>query len=192
VEAIRSKDMTADTPVSPRAVLRARTWATPPAREDAYVESLLEIHLGDDAYPGDAVPTTNWPFVAPGVWGPNNAISGKYAEEPAGMIAVGAKPPIVWIRGDQDLAVSNNAAADLGTLGPTGIIPGYPGPEVYPPQPMLDQIRAVLGKYEAAGGTTSEIVMEGSGHVPYIDAPDEFNEVLHASLREIDQQGGDT
>ncbi len=189
VEAIRAKDMTADSPVSPRSVLRARTWATPPAREDAYVESLLEIHLGDDAYPGDAVPSPNWPFVAPGRWGPNNAISGKYAEDPAAMITVDPKPPIVWVRGGQDLAVSNNAAADLGTLGPTGIIPGYPGSEVYPPQPMLDQIRGVLDDYREAGGFSREEVMEGSGHVPYIDAPAEFNEVLHAFLREIEEGG---
>lgn len=194
VEAIRNKDTSADTPVSPRAVLRARTWTTPPPREDAYVEALLELHLGDDAYPGDAAASANWPFVAPGSWGPNNAISGKYAEDPQLMMALERKPPIVWIRGAQDQAVSNNAAADLGTIGPTGLIPGYPGPEVYPPQPMIDQIRRVLDDYRAAGGYAVEEVMEESGHVPYIDAPEAFNQILHRHLKETEgiPTGGNT
>jgi pimeloyl-ACP methyl ester carboxylesterase len=182
VEAIRSGDDTADTMVSPRAVLRARTWAQPPPREDAYVAALLEIHLGDDAYPGDAVPSPNWPYVAPGRWGPNNAISCKYGIDPAAIVAADPKPPIFWLRGAKDLAVSNNAAADLGTLGPTGIIPGYPGPDVFPPQPMLDQIRKVLDDYAAAGGDTTETVLENSGHVPYIDDPEAFNRRFHAWL----------
>jgi len=182
VEALRSGDDTADTMFSPRAVFRARTWAEPPPREDAYVASCLEIHLGDDAYPGDVVPSPNWPYVAPGVWGPNNAISCKYGMTAAEIAAADPKPNVVWIRGADDAAVSNAAAADLGTIGPTGIIPGYPGPEVFPPQPMLDQIRAVLDAYRAAGGAYEEIVLDGSGHVPYIDQPAVFNRVLQAHL----------
>lgn len=182
VEAIRSGDDTADTMFSPRAVFRARTWSEPPPREDEYVATVLQIHLGEDAYPGDVEPSANWPFVAPGRWGPNNAISCKYGLDPAEMAAAEPKPPIVWVRGADDVAVSNAAAADLGTLGPTGIIPGYPGPEVFPPQPMLDQIRTALDRYAAAGGDIDEIVLEGCGHVPYIERPDEFNRVLHAHL----------
>lgn len=183
VEAIRSGDDTTDTMFSPRAVFRARTWAEPPSREDEYVRSLLQIHLGEDAYPGDMVPSANWPYVAPGVWGPNNAISCKYGTDPAEIVAADPKPPILWLRGADDVAVSNNAAADLGTIGPTGIVPNYPGPEVFPPQPMLDQIRDTLDRYAAAGGTCSEVVLADCGHVPYIEKPEEFDGVLHAHLR---------
>ncbi len=183
VEAIRNGDDTADTPFSMRSVFRARTWSEPPAREDELVASALQVHLGEDAYPGDVVPSPNWPYVAPGLWGPNNAISCKYGTNPAEIVAADPKPPILWLRGANDVAVSNNAAADLGTLGPTGIIPGYPGPDVFPPQPMLDQIRTVLDDYGTAGGTAEEVVLETSGHVPNIDDPESFNRALHAWLQ---------
>lgn len=182
VEAIRTGDDTADTMFSPRAVFRARTWETPPPREDEYVASVLQIHLGDDAYPGDVAPSANWPFVGPGVWGPNNAISCKYGMTPDEVAAADPKPPILWLRGAKDVAVSNASAADIGSHGPTGIIPNYPGTDVFPPQPMLDQIRLTLDRYSAAGGDTDEIVMEDSGHVPYIDDPSGFDAHLHAFL----------
>jgi pimeloyl-ACP methyl ester carboxylesterase len=182
VEAIRNGDTTTDTPFSPRSVFRARTWVEPPRREDEYVASVLQIHLGDDAYPGDVVRSPNWPYVAPGVWGPNNAISCKYGTDPAALAAADPKPPILWLRGENDLAVSNAAAADIATLGPSGAIPGYPGTEVFPPQPMLDQIRATLERYADAGGSCEEVVMKDCGHVPYIDKPDEFDEVVHTYL----------
>ena len=185
VEAIRSGDRSTDTMFSMRAVFRARTWAVPPPREDEYVDSALQVHLGDDAYPGDVTPSGNWPFVAPGQWGPNNAISCKYGLDPADIAAADPKPPIFWIRGENDVAVSNNAAADLGTIGPTGLIPGYPGPEVFPPQPMLDQITATLEGYAAAGGEFAELVMADCGHVPYIEKPQEFNRALIAHLDRV-------
>jgi pimeloyl-ACP methyl ester carboxylesterase len=183
VDAIRNGDDTTDTPFSPRAVFRARTWSEPPPREDAYVASVLQVHLGDEAYPGDVAPSPNWPYVAPGRWGPNNAISCKYGIDPADIAAADPAPPILWIRGARDVAVSNRAAADLGTLGPTGVIPGYPGTEVFPPQPMLDQIEATLVSYRAGGGVAEELVFEASGHVPYIDDHQGFSRALHGWLR---------
>lgn len=182
VDAIRNGDDTAATMFSPRAVFRARTWAVPPPREDEYIAAVLQIHLGDDAYPGDVVASANWPFVAPGVWGPNNVIACKYGMAPDEVAGAEFKPPILWIRGINDLAVSNASAADIGTHGPTGIIPGYPGPEVFPPQPMLDQIRLTLDRYTANGGEAEEVVMDDCGHVPYIEQPEAFDRILHAYL----------
>lgn len=188
VAAIAAGDDTADTPFSPRSVFRARTWAVPPPREDDYVASVLQIHLGDDAYPGDVVPSANWPYVAPGVWGPNNAVACKYGIAPDAIAAAEPKPPVTWVRGVDDLAVSNAAAADIGTHGPSGIIPGYPGPEVFPPQPMLDQIRLTLDRYQANAGQAEEIVMDGCGHVPYVEQPEAFNEILHDHLARYSKQ----
>jgi pimeloyl-ACP methyl ester carboxylesterase len=188
VEAIRNGDDTADTPFSPRAVFRARTWSTPPPREDVYIASLLQIHLGDDAYPGDVVSSPNWPFVAPGVWGPNNAIACKYGITPDEIAAADPKPPIAWVRGADDASVSNAAAADIGTHGPSGIIPGWPGADVYPPQPMIDQIHLTLGRYAASGGETEEMVMEDCGHAPFVEKPDEFDRILHDLLARYDHQ----
>jgi pimeloyl-ACP methyl ester carboxylesterase len=55
--------------------------------------------------------------------------------------------------------------------------------DVYPPQPMLGQIRAVLEKYAAVGGSFREVVIEDAGHVPFIEKPEEVNAVLHGHLR---------
>ena len=38
---------------------------------------------------------------------------------------------------------------DLGYLDQLDVIPGWPGAEVYPPQPMVSQMHAVLDAYEA-------------------------------------------
>jgi pimeloyl-ACP methyl ester carboxylesterase len=184
VRLISEGDTSTDSMFSPRAALRALVWKPPfiPDREDAFVESLLQIHLGEDAYPGDKVMSGNWPYVAPGVMGVNNALSPKYALDVIKVLAASHKPSVLWVRGAQDLAVSNNAASDPGTWGPMDLVPGYPGAEAYPAQPMLDQIRAVLDGYVQEGGTYTEVVIEDCGHVPFIEKPEEFDGVFHAHL----------
>ena len=64
-------------------------------------------------------------------------------------------------------------AADQITLGKAGVVPGYPGDEVCPPQPMLSQTRFVLEKYKANGGAYHEAVIPG-GHGCMLDHEDEF------------------
>jgi pimeloyl-ACP methyl ester carboxylesterase len=162
VKRIAERDDGMDSMFSPRAALRALVWKPPfvPPREDELVASLLQVHLGDHAYPGDADPSPNWPYVAPGRWGPNNALSARYAIAASAITGVDPRPPVLWIRGADDLAVSNRAASDPGTWGPLGLVPGYPGPEIYPPQPMLDQIRDVLDRYTAAGGAYDEVIID--------------------------------
>jgi pimeloyl-ACP methyl ester carboxylesterase len=63
-----------------------------------------------------------------------------------------------------------------------GVIPGWPGEAVYPPQPMLGQTRRVLERYAEAGGAYREVVIEDAGHVPFLEKPAEFNAALHAHL----------
>jgi pimeloyl-ACP methyl ester carboxylesterase len=184
VSRIAAADTGTDSPFSPRSALRALVWKPPfvPAREDELVAATLQLHIGDDAYPGDKEMSPNWPFITPGKWGVNNALSPKYGVDVEAIIAADPKPPILWVRGADDLAVSNSAASDPGTWGPTGILPGYPGPDVYPPQPMVDQTRAVLDRYREAGGIYREVVVDDVGHVPFIDKLDEFNRVFHDHL----------
>ncbi|MDJ0924219.1 MAG: alpha/beta hydrolase [Acidimicrobiia bacterium] len=184
VRLIGEGDTSTDSMFSPRAALRALVWKPPfiPKREDEFVAALLQTHLGEDAYPGDKVMSSNWPFVAPGAMGVNNAVSPKYALDVSRIIGAAAKPRVLWVRGAQDLTVSNTAAADPGTWGPMGLVPGFPGAEAYPQQPMLDQIRKVLDDYTAAGGSYSEIVIDDCGHVPFIEKPEEFDKVFHAQI----------
>ena len=86
------------------------------------------------------------------------------------------------------LAVSNTAASDPGTWGPTGRLPGFPGSDAYPPQPMMDQIRKMLDDYRAAGGMYEEVSIADSGHVPFITHPEEFNRAFHALLEQNNPQ----
>jgi len=181
---IEAGDDGLDDPLSPRAVLRTLIFKPPfvPAREDDLVAAALQTHIGPKDLPGDSVESPNWPFTAPGGWGVANAASPKYACEVERLCAIDSKPPILWIRGSDDLLVSDFAAACPGALGAAGQIPGWPGRDVFPPQPMLGQTRALLDRYKAAGGTYREVVIENAGHAPFVENLAEVNRVLHAHL----------
>ncbi|MEN3536969.1 alpha/beta hydrolase [Microbispora sp. ZYX-F-249] len=178
VAALQAGDRSADSPVSPRNVLRA-TYVAPGTdlgeEEDAYVESMLSTRIGDDHYPGDALPSDAWPNVAPGKRGvlntiapPNFRIDDLHEIDP--------KPPILWIRGDQDVIVSDTSMFDLAHLGAIGAVPGWDGT---PAQPMVTQTRAALDRY----GLYREVVIKGAGHGPQLDRPEEFRAALLAHLR---------
>jgi pimeloyl-ACP methyl ester carboxylesterase len=177
-------DRSMDSRFSPRAAMRALVFKPPfvPRREEDLLSSMLTTHLGEQDNPGDFVPSPNWPYVAPGVWGSANALSPKYAGDVRRLYAAEPKVDVLWVRGSHDLAVSDAAASDPGTLGSMGRIPNWPGMAVYPPQPMLGQIRHVLDRYAAAGGSYREVVIDDAGHVPFIEKPGAFNAVLHAHI----------
>ena len=128
------------------------------------------------------VPSANWPNVAPGVWGPINATAPKYVDDIQRLYDAEPKPPVLWVRGSDDQIVSDASFFDLGTLGQLGFVPGWPGEDVFPPQPMVSQTRAVLEQYAARGGSFQEEVIADTGHTPYIEKPEEFNLLLHAHL----------
>jgi pimeloyl-ACP methyl ester carboxylesterase len=98
------------------------------------------------------------------------------------FIAADPKPPILWVRGADDQIVSDNSLFDFGTLGALGAIPGWPGNDVYPPQPMVSQTRAVLERYAAHGGSFREEVFADTGHTPFIERPEAFLEHFLAHL----------
>ncbi len=43
---------------------------------------------------------------------------------------------------------------------------------------MVRQTRAVLERYRAAGGEATEVVLDGVGHSPHLERPEEFRRVL--------------
>lgn len=185
VRRILEGDMSTESPFSPRAALRTLLVKPPfiAPREDELVQSMLSTHIGEQDVPGDAVQSPNWPHMAPGVWGATNATSPKYVGEIANIIECNPKPPILWVRGSHDLVVSDTAASDPGFLGRAGLLPGWPGEEAYPPQPMLAQTRTVLESYASAGGSYNEIVIDDAGHVPFIEKPAAFNAVFHPHIK---------
>ncbi|HEX8982967.1 MAG TPA: alpha/beta hydrolase [Ktedonobacterales bacterium] len=191
IERYQAQDFTADSPFSPRAGLRnvivKPGFTCAPEREDALVEQMLMMVIGDQFYPGDSTPSQNWPGSAPGRWGSNNALSPKYCDLSA-LASIATQPPMLWVRGTDDALVSDTASADPATLGKLGYIPGWPGEELCPPQPMLRQIRAVLDRYRANGGHYEEVVYDDCGHAPLLEKPDQFR----ATLRQFLQSHPDT
>lgn len=173
-----------DNPFGYRIALRTLVYlpGRVPAREEALLSAALALHVGEQDWPGDKTVSPNWPFVAPGVWGAANALSPKYAVDIDALLAAEPKVPILWLRGDQDKAVADGAASDMAVLGAMGLVPGYPGADVYPPQPMIGQTRAVLEQYAAAGGSFAELVLENTAHAPFIDDLTAFNAVFHPFL----------
>lgn len=171
---------------SPRVVMNSFYWKPPfrPAREEELLSGLLSEKIGDQRYPGDFVTSANWPGIAPGVWGPINALSPKYVGDTVERF-VGApfKPPLLWVRGADDQIVADTSLFELGFLGKLGAVPGWPGDESYPPQPMVAQIRAVLEQYATNGGSFREVVLSDCGHTPYIEQPAAFNAAFHALLQ---------
>lgn len=185
---IGEQDRSSDNPqASPRVVMNAFYWKPPfvPAQEEDLLSGLLSQKVGPQRYPGDSVPSPNYPFVAPGRYGPINAASPKYLGDVIDQfVSLEGKPKILWIRGAEDQIVSDNSLFDFGTLGKIGLIPNYPGEAIYPPQPMVSQTRYVLDRYQANGGSYQEVVMENTAHSPYLEAPAVFNQHFHAFIKE--------
>jgi len=178
-------DRSEESPTGPRNVMNAFYWKPPfrAAREEELLSGLLSERVSADNYPGDLTPSANWPNVAAGVWGPANALSPKYVGDSVERLVNAAhKPPILWIRGADDQIVSDTSLFDLGFLGQLGAVPGWPSEEVFPPQPMNSQIRAVLNRYVANGGQFREEVFADTGHTPYIEQPEPFNALFHAHI----------
>jgi pimeloyl-ACP methyl ester carboxylesterase len=161
---------------SPRTVMNSFYFKPPfwaaPDREEIYLTSVLSSKVNEGVYPGDMTGSENWPNVAPGKQGPNNALSPKYLNQ-ADLADINPKPPILWIHGADDQIVSDTSLFDFGFLGQLGAVPGWPGTEVYPPQPMITQLRTVFNRYESNGGHYREVVLPDCGHSPHIEKQDD-------------------
>ncbi|WP_158866434.1 alpha/beta hydrolase [Leifsonia sp. AG29] len=181
VARLAAGDTTEESPTSPRAVYRS-SYVAPgfvSEHEDLWIESMLSTTTGPDNYPGDASASDFWPGFAPGDRGVLNTLAPTHFDT-SGIADIPAKPPILWVRGDVDAIVGDASFYDLNQLGAAGVIPGWPGEEEAPPQPMLAQIRSVLERYAAGGGTTREVVFGNCGHSAPIEKPDEFTAELLA------------
>ena len=189
VARLAAGDRSEDGPTAPLNVLRTAYWSPshrePPEREQVLLTELLKSVTGDDGYPGDSAPSENWPGLAPGTRGILNALSGKHCNW-AGIVDLDPKPPVLWTHGSDDIVVADDSPWEMGTLGQLGAIPGWPGADVFPPQPMVSQIRAVLERYREAGGRAKMEIFEGSGHFPAIDAAERWSATFFGFLDSVE------
>ena len=182
VAALAAGDTSADSPSSPRSVLRA-FYVAPgslpldPRLEDVFVASMLTTRTGEDHYPGDARAVEAWPGTAPGERGVLNTMAPTVLDL-SGITELPVRPPVLWVRGDADAIVSDTSAFDLAHLGSLGAVPGWPGDAVFPAQPMVTQTRSVLDRYAASGGSYREVLLPGVGHSPHVERPQEFTVAL--------------
>ncbi|MEU6718520.1 alpha/beta hydrolase [Nonomuraea sp. NPDC046802] len=177
VARLKAGDMSDESPTSPRNVLRSSYVKNPVVSdEDFYLRSMFTTRTGEAYYPGDPATSDAWPHVAPGKLGVLNAIAPTHFRLDD-LHEITPKPPILWIRGADDVIVSDTSLFDLAHLGALGAVPGSPGT---PAQPMVSQTRAVLERY----GRYREAVIDDCGHSPHIEHPQTFLRLLTAHLRE--------
>jgi pimeloyl-ACP methyl ester carboxylesterase len=175
VRRLAARDATGDDPQSaPREVLLA--FFGPGANranvdEEFLVAELLTTTVGDESYPGDPATSEHWPHVGPGTRGVMNSMSGKYLDT-SGFGDLVDGPPITWLRGTADQVVAERSMFDLATLGELGVVPGWPGAEAMPSQPMESQLRTVLERYADNGGRWREVVLDGVAHGIPLEVPE--------------------
>ncbi len=182
-------DRSGEDPISPRNVMNSAYWSAeyklPSDREEILVNEMILSVVGDDGYPGDLAPSDNWPGMAPGTRGILNALSGKYCNW-SSIVNLLDKPPVLWTQGSDDIVIADGSLWEMGALGQMGVIPGWPGDDVFPPQPMVTQIRDVLERYAADGGRVQIEILEDSGHGPHIDKAERWSKTFFTFLASVD------
>ncbi len=170
---------------SPRTVMNTFYFKPPfrvsALREERYVTAVLSTKIAPGNYPGDTRPSNNWPNAAPGTQGVNNALSPRYLRQ-SELATIAHKPPLLWVHGVDDQIVSDTSFFDFGFLGTLGLVPQWPGADVYPPQPMKKQIRNVLESYQENGGSYQERPLADCGHSPHIEQQENMVQLLHAFI----------
>jgi pimeloyl-ACP methyl ester carboxylesterase len=181
VKRLAANDTSSANQVSPRNVMNAFYFKPPfrvaPDVEDRLVAAMNRTAIGAENYPGDLQPSAHWPLIAPGKRGVLNTLAPTHFNLSA-FATIDPKPPVLWVRGADDQIVSDTSFFDLAFLGQVGAVPGWPGPALCPPQPMVSQTRALLEQYKSNGGAYQELVYADCGHAPHIEKAEAFQQAL--------------
>ena len=180
VRRLAARDASEEEPMSsPRVTMRSFFWSPrfKAPDEDELIAEVLLTQVGEAFYPGGGTPSDNWPGIGPAPRGVNNAMAPAWCNTSA-FGDLEQPVPLLWIRGDEDQVVSDASMFDFGTLGKLGALAGWPGEDVYPSQPMIEQTRAVFERRRAHGGRVREVVLHEVGHGPPIERPAEVAQLL--------------
>lgn len=188
IEQLHQKNTGPSPATSPRQVLR-NFFVNPGTvikREDTLVDAMLKQKLGEKRYPGDHLASSHPLQVAPGIWGPINALSPRYFNTSA-LADLPVKPPILWVRGSNDKVISDQSLFDLATTlqQEPSLEDGTSAAPVISSQPMIGQMRDMLSRYQEDGGHFEEVVMKDVGHTPFLEKQDDFLRVFSEFLSNV-------
>lgn len=142
-----------------------------PEWEEAMIDGVLLTKLGDDFYPGNTYTSSVWPYVIAGDKGICNTMAPEYCNTSA-LADMEPLVPILYFQGEDDIIVADHSLSDINVSGERGVIPGWPGKEKAPAQPMVAQTRKVLDKYRQRGGQVKEVRVPDSGHGCHLEQED--------------------
>ena len=148
--------------------------------EELLITSVGKTKMGEGKYPGDHHYAWLWPFVVSGKKGVLNAMSPAYGNL-SPMLEIEKKPRVLWMRGVEDQIISDHSILDFGYLGSIGMIPGWPGNDFYPIQPMVSQTKYFFEEYQKRGGEYQELLLPG-GHACHLEAHGYFIAALYSFL----------
>lgn len=151
--------------------------------QDLLAEGIGKTKMGYDKYPGSFHHSFLWPFIVAGRHGVMNTMSPAYGNL-SDFVNISKKIPVLWIRGVEDEVVSDHSLFDIGYLGSIGIIPGWPGNEIFPIQPMIKQMRYLLDQYAASGGKYREAIIRG-GHACHLEDQKAFLEEVRIFMEKM-------
>ena len=82
---------------------------------------MLQVHLGEDRFPGDWRKSQHWPGFAPGIYGSLNALSPLYNQWVlSGLLASQRMPRLLWVQGAGDPIICDGSPSDPGMQGKLG------------------------------------------------------------------------
>lgn len=189
---IREQDRSTDNPMfSPRNVMNRLFWKEGfrAEREEDFLSAMLQIHFGEKQYPGDYTTSEFWPGVAPGNYGPVNALSPKYNRSLLNQLKEAEpKKSLLWVQGKNDHIIADQSYSDPGYQGKMKLREGWPGEQVYPPQPMETQVRYALDLYAGNGGSVRKEMIDDCGHTPFIEKPGKAEKLLRNHISATDEE----
>lgn len=142
-----------------------------PVWEEAMIDGVLSVRLGEDYYPGNTLESDVWPYVIAGDKGICNTMAPLYCNTSA-LADLDPIVPVLWFQGTDDVIVSDHSSSDINVQGERGIVSGWPGKEKAPAQPMVSQTRKMLDRYRKRGAVIREVSVPDSGHACHLEQED--------------------
>lgn len=149
---------------------------------EAFVDGVLQTKLGEDWYPGNVIESDVWPYAIAGDKGICNTMAPLYCNM-KDLPDIQPQIPILCFFGNNDVIVSDYSGSDINVSGARGLVAGWPGPEICPPQPMMSQTLKLLDTYEKNGGKVKVIHVDNAGHGIHLEQEEQVARAIEDFLK---------